>query len=216
MLVAGEGPCSVQPAAPARSAARNWLGRQRQLASFFDAAPAMRVIDRVLTPRGRPVGVSTLALPGDTEPAALYADENSNPVETPRSKGSRLGKLLSRVLTPRRHSGNADGSLALPASLVSPRPRSAGAIDAQRTVPGLNRAPAGLATAQLRLADSPAPSPASIAHVGARDGDTASEAGSDLSSLDGFGEYARIHGLDTEVAEREGSCSGGSVLDQLP
>ncbi|KAL4425491.1 hypothetical protein ABPG75_009507 [Micractinium tetrahymenae] len=185
----------------------------------------MRLLERVLTPRGaggkRPE-LPVLALPeaGRAEPASPFADENCIPSQTPRSKASRLSKLLSgasRVLTPRRRGSNADGSLALQAALVSPRPCSAGAGDAQRTTPTLRRAPAGLAEAQLRLANSPAPSttPAGDAatHAGAGDSDTASEADSDLSSLDGFGDYARIHSLG---ADGEGSCSGASHPDQLP
>lgn len=173
----------------------------------------MRLVERVLTPRGRP-RLPALELPAEAEQSALCADENLNPEQTPRSKGSRLGKLLSRVLTPRRQSGDADRSLALQAALVSPRPRSAGAVDAQRTVPRLRRAPAGLADSQLRLADSPAPS-ATPGAGPACDSDTASEADSDLSSLDGFGEYARVHRL-ADAEEEEGSCSGGSHPDQLP
>ncbi len=175
----------------------------------------MRLIERVLTPRGRPQ-LPALTLPGEAERAGPCADENVNPGQTPRSKGSRLGKLLSRVLTPRRQSGDADNNVALQTALTSARPRSAGAVDVQRTVPSLRRKPAGLADGQLRLADSPAPLLAPGARLAGESDDAASEADSDLSSLDGFGEYAREHRRAAEDEEEEGSCSGGSYPDQLP
>jgi hypothetical protein len=203
----------------------------------------MGLLDRVVTPRGKRgvgggVGNSSF-LPQLALPASGDFAQTDSPREallTPRrTSAMRLGKLMSaagRMLTPRGRREPA--ASAGPAGFASPRPGFSG--DSMRTEayrPSLT----GLMEQQVRMSPalagagaSPAPTPRRPV---ASDDDSSSDsssnsddsdAESDLSSLDGFGEYARGIGpivpggpLPSTPEEGEGSTgSAPSNPDQLP
>lgn len=190
----------------------------------------MGLLDRVLTPRGakRP-SLPPLALPLQdahqpaTSPAA---DENVNTAQIPHGRTSRLGKLVSaagRILTPRTGrrgaSGTCSGSATLEAVLASPRIHTFRRIsDAQRTTARHG----ALSDGQLRLSVSPgATSPGPRRPLSGNDGndaadsDTTSLADSEASSLDGFGDYARVLDGKQTTADAESSDTSAASASSL-
>ena len=204
----------------------------------------MGLLDRVLTPRGKRGvgggGGNTSFLPQLALPAPGEFAQTDSPREallTPRrTSAMRLGKLMSaagRMLTPR---GRREAAASpRPGGFASPRPGfSSDAMRTEAYRPSLT----GLMEQQVRMSPalagagaSPAPTPRRPA--ASDDGDSscdssstsdASEAESDLSSLDGFGEYARgmepiVPGGPLPSTPEEGEGSTGSAPsnpDTLP
>lgn len=181
-------------------------------------------LPQLLTPRGRKPSASSLSLPlpAAEEPAADSPRSNGG-ASTPRRLGS-LRKLVStagRLLTPRGGRARGEEGQLAGSPFDSPRP---GSSDAQRTqayTPSLT----GLMEQQLRLSGqltTPRRHPALESADSDAGSDTASESGSDLSSLDGFGDYARRMGPlpgsappGGEEACPEGSVASSSPSDQL-
>jgi hypothetical protein len=132
------------------------------------------------------------------EPSAQSPRDGS---DSPRG-ASKLGKLVS-LLTPRGRRG--DGA-AGDSPFASPR---SAAGDAQRTQ-AYKTSLAGLTEQQVRLTGQ-LTTPRALHALETADGDsdTASEAGSDASSLDGFGSYAR----KLDAAQRgEGSPAASTAV----
>lgn len=170
----------------------------------------MGLLDQVLTPRGggRKPQLS-LALPL----APLEDSQTAQPAPE-----ARMGKLksLARLLTPRRGKQQA----APGADSSTPSPAPSGLINAYRpTLTGAIEAHVRLQSARSSRSESrlttPPPARAPLSDSGS---DTESESGSDLSSLDGFGDYARGLSPATEPAEGQGSSgpSPAAADPELP
>ena len=166
----------------------------------------MRLLDQVLTPRGGRKAPLQLSLPL----GALPPPESPRDAATPRT-AARMGKLKSgfaavgRMLTPRRRQPEAAED-----SPASSTPGS-GLIAAYRpTMTGLLEAQVRLHSARGSGRQLTTPSPPALPPPPSDSGsDSASEADSDLSSLDGFGDYARERSLTpvAEAAEGTGSSA---------
>lgn len=174
----------------------------------------------LLTPRGsRPSKEQSLALPlGALQQPADCFDEPA--AATPRTRSKLLGKLGS-LLTPRAR-GQAAAAADSPASsglIAAYRPTLTGLMEHQlRLRMAQQEVVGGGGSVSSRTSRPTAPSASALE---AESDDAASDSGSDLSSLDGFGDYARQRGLgsvaETEQEEGPGSAAAPAAdPDRLP
>lgn len=168
----------------------------------------MGLLDQVLTPRGGRKAPQLAPLPL-AQLSELKLSEGQPEAATPRT-AARMGKLksLARMLTPRRKQQPAPGADSTPGGLINAyRPTLTGMLEAQV------RLQSARSSGGRRHLTTPSPGVAALCDS---DSDSASEAGTDLSSLDGFGDYARCLEEAPGAAEGQGSTAPSPAADPDP
>lgn len=184
----------------------------------------MRLLS-VLTPRGsrrehEQAKLTPLALPA-LPPAQLEEDGGAS---TPRRAAAAAMRLsgfskLGRLLTPRARPRQPEAA-ASPgdAGLIQAyRPTMTAAMEAQVVLNSARKTPGGAGGAGGRVLTTPSHDTPTAFYS---DSDSESDAESDLSSLDGFGAYARKLEAVAETEEvgegSTGSCPADDPVDKLP